>query len=184
VDTWQISGKWELSDASPDRRLLALSSDVRRKTKIAVADPARKEIIREWPLQDVWSSHPLFADHVNAICALDGTGRHETAHCWDVESGKKLRRIDSGNPHEPMRAAAKATRAILSDYGWRIYFEGLETEIGSLTRRTIWDFGRGKEIASWKPSYQSLVNSQSIKEPYAFAIAPDGEMVAEGGRDL
>jgi hypothetical protein len=180
---WEIDGKWELSDASADRHLIALSNGIPRQTQIVVADPVGKTVVHRWPLEDVEGSWPLFANRGKAICALDGTGRHGVAHCWDADSGAEIARTNGGNPHWPMKTALHAKRAILSEYGWRIYFEGWETEVGSLKRWVVWDFGTGKELASWKPKWQSyMIRDSKAREPYRLAISPDGDLVAEGGQ--
>jgi hypothetical protein len=184
LGSWAINGMWELSDGSAERHLLALANHVPKGTQILVVDPIRERIVSRRSLQEVTGAWPLFADSGNAVCALDGTGRHGVAHCWDVDSGREIGQTSSGNPHRPMATALRAKRAVLSDYGWRIYFEGWETEVGSLHRRVVWDFGTGKEIASWKPKYQDDVARPASKEPLEFAISPDGTMVAEGGDGL
>ncbi len=182
MGTWEIDGKWRLSDASAERHLLTLSDDIPRQTQILVADPGEKSVIRRWALQNVDGAWPLFADRGRAVCALDGTGKNGVAHCWDVDSGEQIARTKTGNLHWPMKTALNARRAVLSDYGWRIYAEGLESEIGSLKQRVVWDFGTGKEITSWKPRSQFSTSSGSeVKEFNKFAISPSGDSIAEGG---
>ena len=125
---------------------------------------------------------PLFADGGNVVCALDGTGRQGVAHCWDVDSGAEIAKRTNGNPHWPMKTALHAKRAVLSEYGWSIYLEGWETELGSWKRRVVWDFGTGKELASWKPKSQSYtISGHEVKDFFKFAISPDGQYVGEGG---
>jgi hypothetical protein len=56
-----------------------------------------------------------------------------------------------------------------------------------LRRRVVWDFSTGAEIASWKPDTQTyslpgLVHP--VKEPFAVAISPDGQYIAEGGNGI
>jgi hypothetical protein len=181
VGSWDIEGKWELSDGSADRHLLALSNYIPKRTEIIIVDPLRKKLVRRWPLTETEGSRPLFADNGNAVCAIDGTGRLGVAHCWDVNSDREIARMASGNPHDPMATALHARRVALSDYGWKIDFERWQTEVGSLEKRVVWDFGTGKEIASWKPRYQDDVAHPATKQAYEFAISPDGTMVAEGG---
>jgi hypothetical protein len=181
IGSWSIDGKWELSDGSADRHLLALVRGVPKRTEIIVADPTRKRLVRRWALAETSNSWPLFADSGNAVCAIDGTGRRGVAHCWDVDGDHQIRETSLGNPHLPMATALHARRAILSDYGWRIDFERWASEVGPLERRVVWDFGTGKELASWKPRYQDDVAPPAIKEPCRFAISPDGNMVAEAG---
>jgi hypothetical protein len=181
VGSWDIEGKWELSDGSADRHLLALVNGSPKRTEIMVLDPVRKKLVRRWGMVETSSSWPLFADGGNAVCAIDGTGRQGVAHCWDVDGGREIAKTSSGNPHVPMAAALRARRAVLSDYRSRMDFERWQTEVGSLEKRVVWDFGVGKELASWKPRYQDDVAHPAIREPYRFAISPDGKMVAEGG---
>ncbi len=179
--SWDIEGKWELSDGSADRHLLALSNYIPKRTDIMIVDPLRRKLVRRWPLAETEGSWPLFADNGNAVCAIDGTGRQGVAHCWDVDGDREIGRMSSGNPHEPMATALHARRMVLSDYGWKIDFERWQTEVGSLEKRVVWDFGSGKEIASWKPRYQDDVAHPATKQACEFAISPDGTMVAEGG---
>lgn len=181
VGLWKIDGMWPLSDGSAERQLLALANNVPKKTQILVVDPVRKRTVNRWPLKDTAWAWALFADTGKAICALDGTAAHGVAHCWDVDSGREIARTHSGNPQVSFAAALRAKRLVLSDYGWKIDFEGWQTEVGALHRRVVWDFGTGNEIASWKPSYQDDVVHPTVKEPYRAAISPDGTMVAEGG---
>jgi hypothetical protein len=59
--------------------------------------------------------------------------------------------------------------------------------IAALTHCVIWDFRSGKEPASWSPSFQEYEfrfadgKSKMMKEPFRFAISPDGNYVVEGG---
>jgi hypothetical protein len=181
IGSWNIGGKWELSDGSADRHLLALANYIPQKTEIIIVDPLRRKLVRRWPLAETEGSWPLFADSGNAVCAIDGTGRQGVAHCWDVNGDREIAKTSSGNPHDPMATALHARRVVLSHYGWKIDFERWHTEVAALEKRVVWDFGTGQEIASWKPRYQDDVTHPAIKEPYRFAISPDGTKVAEGG---
>jgi hypothetical protein len=181
IGSWDIEGKWELSDASADRHLLALSDFIPKRTEIIIVDPVRRKLVRRWQLAETEGSRPLFADNGNVVCAIDGTGRQGVARCWDVNGDREIARTSSGNPHDPMATALRAQRVVLSDYGWKIDFERWQSEVGSLEKRVVWDFGIGKEIASWKPRYQDDIAHPAIREPYRFAISPDGTMVAEAG---
>jgi hypothetical protein len=69
----------------------------------------------------------------------------------------------------------------LSHYGWGIDWEDFRTKTGALKKRVIWDFGTGRELASWKPKWQRLGSADELEEPYKFAISPDGNYVLEGG---
>jgi hypothetical protein len=184
VGSWKIEGQWQLFDGSVERHLVTLANALPKAAQIIVVDPDRRMIVNRWPLEQPSGGGGLFADNGKAVCGLDGTGKQGVAHCWDLDSGRELGRTSSGNPHIPMATALRARRVILSHYGWRIDFEAWETEVGDLHRRVVWDFGTGKEIASWKPRYQDDVSRPARKEPYRFAISPDGRMVAEGGSGL
>ena len=50
---WEIDGKWRLSDASAERHLLTLSSDIPKETQIVVANPDTRSIVHRWPLEKV-----------------------------------------------------------------------------------------------------------------------------------
>jgi WD40 repeat protein len=179
IGSWKIEGKWELTDGSPDRHLLLAESDTPKEIDVLVLDPTRRKVVRRWQVAGTSGSWPLFADRGNAVCATAGTGRKGEVHCWDVEGDREIREASPGNPHKPMAASLHAQRLILSDYNWRIDFERWESEVGSLAKRLVWDFGTGKELVSWRPRYQD--NSPGFKEPYGFAVSPDGSMVAEAG---
>jgi WD40 repeat protein len=179
VSAFDVPGHWSLSDGSCDHRLLALTTTVAHQLQIALVDPAARKITRQWQLGDAWSSWPRFADSGNAICATDGVGKSGVAHCWEVDSGREIAKTTSGNMQDPLQTALYAKRAILSDYGWKFDFERWEIEAGSLRRRVLWDFGTGEELASWSPKRQ--LDTLGAKQPYTFALSPDGKMVAEGG---
>jgi len=184
VGSWDIEGKWELKDGSADRHLLALSNYIPKRTEIIIVDPLLRKLVRRWPLAETEGSWPIFADNGKAVCATDGTGRQGVAHCWDVNGDHEIAKTSSGNPHDPMAAALRARRVVLSAYGWKIDFERWQTEVAALEKHVVWDFGTEKEVASWKPRFQETKVSgrhPAIKEPYQFAISPDGTMVAEGG---
>jgi hypothetical protein len=101
VGAWEIDGKWELSDASVERHLIALTRMVsHERTELAVADPVGKRVVKRWP-----GGLPLFADRGRAVCGLDGTGMQGVARCWDVDSGEEIARTNGGNMHWPMRTA-------------------------------------------------------------------------------
>jgi hypothetical protein len=76
---------------------------------------------------------------------------------------------------------------VLSEYGRIPDFIDFRWALGSLHKRTVWDFRTGKELASWHPKTQlthELGSPSGRKEPYPFAISADGEYVAEGGSGI
>jgi WD40 repeat protein len=180
LESWHIRGLWEQIDGSADSHLLALSNNIPRHTEVLLLDPLHRKLVRRWPMADTNGTWPVFADSGRAVCAIDGTGRHGVAHCWDVDGDQELSETSSGNPHGKIAAALHARRVVLSNYGWRIQLEGFQTEVGSLQKRAVWDFGTGKVVVSWKARYQHPDREQ-ISEPYPIAISPDGTIIAEGG---
>jgi hypothetical protein len=84
----------------------------------------------------------------------------------------------------PIAASSRTTRIVVSDYRHKkIPFdhENGTTFVG----RYVWDFETGKVLASWFPeseSYANIFNLEiKIREPFRFAISPDGRYVAQGG---
>ena len=186
--TWEIPYGWYISDASADRGLLCLllisPPGVRpgqpETLEVLVASPSDRTFIHRWSIPAVHLGL-LFADSGKVLCGLAGTAKHGSARCWSVDTGKEVAATKGLNIHQPMRTALHAQRAILSHYGWGIDWEDFRTKTGALKKRVIWDFGTGRELASWKPKWQRLGSADELEEPYKFAISPDGNYVLEGG---
>jgi WD40 repeat protein len=174
-----------IADASADRGLLCLLPFGAQPPKpepleVLVVSPSDRSVVHRWT-KDVMNVGVLFADTGKALCGLAGTEKHGTAHCWSVDTGKEIAATTGNNIHQPMRTALYAQRAVLSHYGWGIDFEGFSARMGSLKERIIWDFRTGRELASWTPKWQRDGSAIVPREPYKFAISPDGNYVVEGG---
>jgi len=187
--TWEIPYERYISDASADRGLLCIlpfggpagpRPERQGKLEVLVASPSEKNILHRWYI-DAADLGLLFADTGKALCGMDGDEKHGAAHCWSVDSGGEIAATKGLNVHAPMRTALHAQRAVLSHYGWGIDLEDLRARTGALKKRVIWDFGTGRELASWKPKWQKVVSAKELLEPYKFAISPDGNYVVEGG---
>jgi hypothetical protein len=186
--TWEIPYEWYISDASADRGLLCLllisppgaRPGQPETLEVLVASPSDRTFVHRWRIPAV-NLGLLFADSGKVLCGLAGTAKHGSARCWSVDTGKEVAATKGLNIHQPMRTALHAQRAVLSHYGWGIDFEDFRTKTGALKRRVIWDFGTGRELASWKPKWQRFRSADELEEPYKFAISPDGNYVLEGG---
>jgi hypothetical protein len=191
VGTWEIPYDRYISDASADRGLLCLlpfgrlplprKSEQLGPVEVLVVSPSDRSVVHRWNIQ-VMNRGVFFADSGKALCGLDGgSERHGAAHCWGVDSGKEIAATKGLNVHPPMRTALHAQRAVLSQYSWQIDLEGFYARMGALKKRLIWDFGTGRELASWKPNWQRARSAAEREEPFKFAISPDGTHLIEGG---
>jgi hypothetical protein len=176
------------TDASASRGLLAISQAVdtaprRERVRLLLLDPESRTVVHEWPV-DAQQGF-LFADGGKALCGLAGTARDGVARCWDTDTGKEIAETKGLNVHGSMRTAASAKRVVVSVYGVGFDFEDFAAKVGSLRRRVVWDFGTGKEVASWKPRWETFVIDMNPPEEkwltYRFALSPDGAYLVEGG---
>jgi hypothetical protein len=183
---------WTIDDADADRGLLLIAaqhshsgtpiySPFHVEAVVSLMDARSKRILRERP----WPNGNRFADHGNAICNAPGdpAGFHHDLYCSDVDTGNQLGGT-KGWTNLNFQTATRGKRVVLSDYG-RVFDWGdfVSRPGGSLKRRVVWDFGSGKELASWRPKSQT-VNLGAFRNqhaPYEFAISPDGEFLVEGG---
>jgi len=127
-----------------------------------------------------------FAEKGVAICGITGREWKFRIGCFDVDTGSEIRRTKEFRYAE-FRTASRAPRLIVSEYGRISGFIDFTWALGSLHRRTVWDFRTGKEIASWRPKQQlihGIGGGPPQEQPYAFAISADGEYVAEGGSGM
>ncbi|HEV2199032.1 MAG TPA: hypothetical protein VGR73_04365 [Bryobacteraceae bacterium] len=188
---WDVPERWIIVDTSPDLGLLSVSRllGFPNKTEALVVDPLSRKVIRRWSGPEAPGGQ--FADRGTAICRGSDVEAAERAPviCWEVDTGKKINEAPAVNGGDPIATALHASRIIASDYGRRkVPLSSDYVEI--LKRRVLWDFRTGKELASWRPRFQSwefqlyLDPSKPLKrvsEPFRFAISPDGEYIAEGG---
>ena len=187
---------WNLYDVSADRGLLllywehqrngeasvvALPPSANQQTvewKISVLDVNSEKVIRQWPLMD----GAKFADGGEAICGVGGAEWHRTVACVDADTGKLLA-LTKGWQAPSIETASRARRAIVSERSRKLDWSDLVWREGQLKKRTLWDFGAGKALVSWRPKWQrsGLKWAPNERSPYPCAISPDGEYVVEGG---
>lgn len=185
VEGWEVPEGWLISDVSTDRRLLSILKETTNPTETErlIVDPMGRKVLQRWRenVGGAWE----FADRGKAVCQGGNVLQRDraSARCRDVDTGREIGET-LRNGVEPIAAAAQATRVVVSDYQrmkipfdyeYRTTFKG----------RYIWDFGTGKELASWTPESETYANvftpTQKVTEPFRFAISPDGRYVAEGG---
>jgi hypothetical protein len=154
-----------------------------------IVDPIAGKVLRRWPISVV-SGFLNFADGDRAVCE---TGPAEQpgpipVRCWDIDTGKLISETATIHGGLPASTAAQSGRMVASDYRYvPIRFTEDHKEI--LKRRVVWDFRTGKELASWHPDSQSYEDRgirppMQIREPFKFAMSPDGQYVLEGGNGI
>jgi len=187
VDKWEIpEEEWSIRDVSAERGLLSVRCPIELGStqQSLIVDVNSRKVLHRWHGN---APSGYFADSGKAICDgndVDSSDRAPVT-CWDVDTGAKIAEAPTINGGYPFRAALHASRIVASDYRRRkIPFNYEYTSV--LKRRVVWDFRTNKEIASWTPDVQSymsrlLSRPKQIKEPFRFAISPDGHYVVEGG---
>jgi hypothetical protein len=181
---WDVPSDWSMQDVSLDRSLLAVVSYPASETW--VIDPTQRLVIRRFHGTEARS--PQFADYGRAICGgsnpLDSD--RTPAACWSVDTGAKIGEMPKANGSFALSTATRGRRVALSDYRRKkipFSYEYTAKFIG----RVVWDFGSGREIASWRPDSQSYTLPRASKpttELSRFAVSPDGDYLAEGGNGL
>jgi hypothetical protein len=192
--SWELEGEWTPGSVSAERGLVSALRKAGGKgvvpEELLVVDPAARRVVRSWPTaQTGYASR--FADHGKVLCAgYSGPDAFDETimppRCMDVDSGEKIAEARGVIGGFPFSAAEDASRIIASDRrpAWNFLFRENDNV---LKRRVVWDFRSGSEVASWRPETQSyslpgLV--PLVKEPFVFAISPDGQYVAEGGNEV
>jgi WD40-like Beta Propeller Repeat len=187
-ESWEVPEGWLVSDVSTDRRLLSVLKETTNPTETErlIVDPIGRKVLQRWHenIGGAWE----FADKGKAVCQGGNVLQRDRApaRCRDVDTGREIGET-LRNGIEPIAAASGATRAVVSDYQrmkvpfdyeYRATFKG----------RFVWDFGTGKELASWMPESETYQNvftqAKQVTEPFRFAISPDGQYIAEGGNGI
>jgi hypothetical protein len=200
---WDFDSGWEINDLSVERSLLCVSRPVQPASRdpvaaevarianlhdVLVVDPIAGRVLQQWAPSIVHWGDIKFGDGGSVIC--DGTAAYAPGRlpvrCWAVDTGRQIAEAPTINGGAPISVAARASRAIGSDYQYiPIPFTDKFKQV--MRRRVVWDFGTGKEIASWKPQLQPYDiggKPETTKDWFQFSISPDGQYVAEGGNGL
>lgn len=180
---WQLMEAWNIHDVSTERGVIAVTRNIGfLKDELLIVDPIARKVVRRWP--PISGVRGWFADGGKVICDGDDVEDMDShpVTCWDVDSGKKIGETSTINGGLPLATASHSSRIVASDYHGVISILS-DLYAASLKRRVVWDFRTGKEMASWRPGYQSYINIKNEREdePFKFALSPDGEYVAEGG---
>jgi hypothetical protein len=191
---WDIGyPEWSLADVSPDRGFVAVlrtnSASQVPLGELVVLNPIARKIVRSWPSSQS-GYYARFAERGRVICAGDNSEdlyekRRVPPRCMNVDTGQEIAESPGINGGAPLFAAQDGTRVIASDYShlWNVFYREYDT---SLNRRDVWDFAKNTVVASWRPDTQFYgpIGSKSKKVPFAFAISPDGDYVAEAGNGI
>jgi hypothetical protein len=198
VGTWQPPYKWwYIWDVSPQRGFVSMSGGHRTRRgveedptgELAVLDPLARKVIRSWPPAEVGTG-ARFADHGHALCTGDGGAvfykdSKVPPRCVDVDTGETISEARGIVGGAPFSAAEDGDRVVASDHRstWNFLFREYDN---TLARRVVWDFRKNVNVASWKPETQTytLLGPKAAKDPFRFAISPDGDYVAEGGNGI
>ncbi len=187
---WVVPEGWLISDVSLDGRVLSISRApvpfASSPAERLVVDPLSRSVLERWPEEGGGVFE--FADQGRALCQSGKilASDHAPARCQDAGTGKEIAET-TRNGGEPIAAAAGARRVVVSDYRrWKPTFDNeYRTKFEG---RYVWDFGTGKELASWLPQSETYENlykpGQQITELFHFAISPDGQYIAEGGNGI
>ncbi len=185
--------EWTIRDVLPEQGVVSLTGGKRTRgfeadpgAQLAVVDVVSWKVIRSWLAAET-GGDSRFADHGRVLCAGDNGVDlyHESKtppRCMDVDTGEKIAEARGIIGGSPMVAAEHASRVVASDQRstWNFLFSEYDT---ALTRRVVWDVRKNVEVASWKPATQTydLLGPKPARDPFMFAISPDGEYIAEGG---
>ena len=160
-----------------------------RNDELVVLDPIVRKIVRSWPTSQT-GYDARFGQQGKIICAGDtGEDLYEDKkvppRCMNVDTGERIAETPGIIGGAPLSAAAQGNRVIVSDHShlWNVFYREYDT---ALKRRAVWDFAKNAIIASWRPDNQSYgpLESKPWKDPFAFAISPDGNYVAEAGNGM
>ena len=200
---WKFGSDWIVKDVSIERTLLCISRPVHwgpqdlvaaeaarisgLSNEVIIVEPITGKILQHWPPSAMPDGEVKFGDNGRVICdarTVEARGKMPV-RCWDVDTGRLIAEAATISGGAPIAVAARATRAIASDYHHAgIPFTDSFKEV--LKRRTVWDFKTNQEVASWKPDLQPYdIGMEPVTESwFAFSISADGLYVAEGGNGI
>jgi hypothetical protein len=173
---------WNLDDASAERGIVLIWRQHYHgvgsiEWDVSAQEADTQKLLSRLPLLD----SARFADTGKAVCGADGKEWHRSVECVNVDTGKRLG-VTTGWNAPDVQTAAHGRKAVVSDYSRKLDWIDAVSRVGGLKRRVVWDFGTGKQLASWRPRSQTVfLGAYRQSLPYEFAISPDGEYVIEGG---
>ncbi len=195
ISRWTIEDGCSLDDVSPRRDLVLLTCAVRPGSgKILLVRGADGARVRTWSYDEsVRRDAPsgLLGDGGRVICGASGGegGSRLRPACWDADTGRRIGRPPSVSFGDADAPAREASRVVVTEMR-RTFHLSVEDPFDDVpARRVVWDFGTGKEIASWPVRIQtylvSLKNSKRVfRDFWRYAISADGKFVAEGGAGM
>ena len=204
--TWEVDRIDAVFDASAERGLVCIKQWVderwsqgekewtpssKGQWSIAVLGINTRTMVRRLPRPRWEDPCVLFADSGRILCEARSGIFSSTVKYWEVDTGREIAST-KGKPVIDFRTALRASRGVLSDYTAARYYvplpgDWVPAEPSARPRRVVWDFGSGKKLVSWRSRFQAVAEKEGQKpekQPYRFALSPDGEHIAEGGEGV
>jgi hypothetical protein len=171
-------GLWNLLDVSPERGLLLIwrqhyHGPASVDWDLSLVTAKTGNLVQRLPLL----SEARFLDSGRIVCGVQGTQWHRTVQCLEANTAHLLVTTRQWTAPQ-VQAARNAKRAIISDYRRKFDWTDWVWRTGELKNRTVWDFGTGAPIISWRPKVQTTTLGSL---PLEVAISPDGDFLVEGG---
>ena len=189
VRTIEPGEEWSINGVSLDRHLMSVEGPPGRvagSRETLIADSRDGHVLARW--QIAVSPFGRFADNGRALCSPFGVEGSPTSsvRCWNVDTGSVISDSPGDYGSTPIVSAARSSRLVFSDFR---YIRGLtrDWDRHSFKSAVVWDFRSNQKVASWVPEYQTYDlafyngTSAHTKDPFVFAISPDGQYLAEGG---
>jgi hypothetical protein len=201
ADSWELEGRAQVLDASPEQDLLAIQIflDPPENSAIELVASRTHEVKQRWlrKTQSTFQGGFLFADHGRLVCSANPREgkRGPDGACWDAPTGAKAAENDKVSLDWQGMESTGGDLLAITDYKY-ISHQGelwvildMNSDYSVPQRQLIWNVRTGKEVASWgfgglqqKELWGKDLNSaRTIRTRFVLSLSPTGKYVAEGG---